>query len=182
MTINVPFTKEREFIMLRNQITDPVNGINQYIQTWNTYAVASDMAAYGKIIQMKNIILPDPGNNEPGAVFMLTPGQYAVNYDPFVTLTLEAGGIKQDGSTGPGVKVELEITIYVDFVDPADGTVDILLFRYLQAFESLIENQRWFQSLPRRIKELEPVNYKLSEDNPSHVVVGLKIQSDSATR
>lgn len=182
MSINIPFTKEREFIQMRNQIIDPVNGINQYIDTWNTYAIANDMAAYGKIILMKDITLPNVGNNEPGAVFTLQPGQYAVNYDPFITLTLEAGGIHQDAQSGPGVKVELEITILCDFVDPADGTCDILMFRYLQAFESLIENQRWFQAFPRRIKELEPVKYQLAEDNPSHVVVGLKIQSDSATR
>jgi hypothetical protein len=182
MSIASPFTLEKQFIAVRNQIIDTTNGINNYINTANTYAQANDPDAYGKVIQMKTITMPDPGNNEPGAVFTLQPGQYAVNYDPFITLTLEAGGIKQDANTGPGVKVELEITIYVDFVDPGDGTVDILMFRYLQAFESLIENQRWFQAFPRRIKELEPVNYKLAEDNPSHVVVGLKIQSDSATR
>jgi hypothetical protein len=182
MTIATPYTKEKEFIQVRNQIIDPTTGINAYIATWNTYALASDTDAYGKIIQMKNITMPDPANNEPGAVFTLQPGQYAVNYDPFVTLTLEAGGIKQDGTTGPGVKVELEIVVYIDFVDPGDGTVDILMFRYLQVLESLFENQRWFQAFPRRIKELEPVKYQLAEDNPSHVVIGLKIQSDFATR
>jgi hypothetical protein len=131
---------------------------------------------------MKAVTLLDPNNNEPGAVFTLVPGQYAVNYDPFITITLEAGGITTESSGQTGTKLELSPTVYIDFVDPADGTMDILMFRYLQALESLIANTRWSDPFPRRVRELEPVNYKLAEDNPSHCVIGLKIMSDFATQ
>lgn len=179
--IATPFTKEKEFIFLRNKIIDPVTGINAHIGTINTYAQATDTDAYGVIIQMKPVILPDPNVPEHGAVFTLVPGEYAINYDPFITLTLEAGSITTDGS-GTGIKTQLSPTIYINFVDPADGTADILMFRYLQAFESLIENTRWSDPFPRRIKELEPVSYQLPNDNKSWREIGLKIMSDFATR
>jgi hypothetical protein len=175
-----PWNREREFVALRNAIIDPVSGINKYIAAANATANIYDIGDYGQVILLKNIILPDAGTGEHGAVFTLQPGQYAVNYDPFITLTLENGG-DNETADGPGIAIELKTTVFIDFTDPGDGTVDILLFRYLQALESLIESLRWIQAFPRRLKEIAPVNYRLEEDNPDHIVVGLEIQTVFAT-
>jgi hypothetical protein len=174
---------ELAFIYLKKKIIDPSEGINKYITAINAEKAATDLTNYGRVLAINNIILPNPttdiSTNDPGAVFMLTAGQYAMNYNPFIILSLETGGFNITAD-GPSTITTLHPSIYINFSDPGDGSVDILAFRYVQAFKDLIEATRWQDPLINRINDLAVMDY--TAQNKSWREVGLSIAIESASK
>ena len=171
---------ENQLVEIYDKIVDPTAGLNYYIALINADKSAQDVAKYGSPIVLKSLVLPSTG--ERGATFLLVASQYAINYDPYVSITIDEGGYTLDELGTATLKISIRLTIY----DIADGLVDIRALRYLEALRMLIEYGRWtgatFQSRVPFIRSIAPKGYKTITDNRAYREVGISIETESPTR
>lgn len=175
---------ESQLVEIYNKIIDPAEGLNYYIGLINADKAASDTITYGAPVVLKTIVLPDPTQIPPerGAAFLLVASQYAINYDPFVSIALDEGGYTLDDDGMATLKISIRLTI----LDPVDGFVDFRALRYLEALRMVAEYGRWtgdtFASRVPFISAIEPKGYKTITDNKSYREVGIVLETEVPTR
>jgi hypothetical protein len=175
---------ESQLVEVYNKIIDPNTGLNYYIGLINADKAAQDTITYGAPVVLKTIVLPDPTATPPeiGATFLLVASQYAINYDPFVSIALDEGGYTLDDDG----MATLTISIRLIILDPADGLVDFRALRYLEALRMVIEYGRWTgETLASRvpfISAIEPKGYKTVTDNKSYREIGITMTTEVPTR
>lgn len=175
---------ENQLVEIYDKITNVTMGLNYYINLINNDKAAADTIRYGVPIVLKSLILPDSTLTPPerGATFLLVASQYAINYDPFVSITIDEDGYTLDEMGLATLKISIRLTIE----DVADGLLDIRALRYLEALRMVIEFGRWtgdtFGSRVPYIKSIAPKGYATKKDNRSWREIGIMLETESPTR